>query len=103
MILNNRNSSLSLQGVESLKTNNKSAPIDELQQEKDRILKRINELKSKTQEEYHEEILKYIECDNPKVYRYKMKGFMLPFNTRTRYEETNQYKFKIPNNIEEIK
>lgn len=33
-----------------------------------------------------------------------MRGFMLPFNTRARYEDdTNQYKFKKNKDIEEIK
>lgn len=83
---------------------NPPTETDELQQEKERILKRIEELKSKAQEEYQEEILNFLECDNPKVYRKKMKGFMLPFNTRTRYEdETNHYKAKKNKDIEEIK
>ena len=32
-----------------------------------------------------------------------MIGFMLPFNTRAKYEDTNQYRFKKPKDIEEIK
>ena len=77
--------------------------VDELQQEKERIIRRIDELKLISQEEYQEEILKYIDWDNPKIYRKKMKGFMLPFNSRSKYEDTNQYKFKIPKDIEEIR
>ena len=48
--------------------------------------------------------MNFLECDNSRVYRKKIRGFMLPFNTRARYEDdTNQYKFKKNKDIEEIK
>ena len=75
----------------------------ELQQEKQRILKRIEELKAPTKDEYQDQILEFLECDNAKAYKKKNKGFSLPFNTRAKYEDTNNYKFKRKQNIEEIK
>lgn len=92
-----------------LESSKKAIPADavseqsELQQEKSRIIKRIEELRSPTQEEYQDQILTYLECDNPKQYKKKSKGFSLPFNTRAKYEDTNEYKFKHKSNIEEIK
>lgn len=49
-------------------------PVDELEQEKQRILKRMEELKANDQDFYQEQIMKYIECDNPKSYKIKSKG-----------------------------
>ena len=75
----------------------------ELMAERERILKRIEELKAPTEEQYREEILVYIKCDDPKEYKNKNKGFMLPFNTRAKYEDTNRYKFKKKADIENVK
>lgn len=77
--------------------------LSELDLEKLRILNRIEELKAPTQEEFQEEILSFLQCDDPKAYKKKSKGFILPFNTRAKYEDTNNYKFKKKQNIEEIK
>lgn len=48
--------------------------VDETEQERERILNRIEELRKPTQEEYQEQILSYIECDNPRAYKIRAKG-----------------------------
>ena len=40
----------------------------------------ISKLKSKTNEELNEELYLYLEIDEEKEYRQKMKGFILPYN-----------------------
>jgi hypothetical protein len=77
--------------------------VNELQQERERILKRIEELEQPSNDEYQEEILEFLKCDNPKEYKKRSKTFMLPFNTRAKHEDTNNYRFKRKQNIDEIK
>lgn len=77
--------------------------VNELQQERERILKRIEELQQPSNDDYQEEILEFLKCDNPKEYKKRSKAFMLPFNTRAKYEDTNNYRFKRKENIDEIK
>lgn len=81
----------------------RSTGEDELAAERERILARIEELKAPTQEEYQEEILAYLEIDNPRIFKKKARGFMLPFNTRAPHNDTNSYKIKRKQNIDEIK
>jgi hypothetical protein len=52
----------------------------------------INDLKNKTYQTLLEELYIYLEIDNEKLYRAKMKGYVLPFNT-------HEKSYRIPNDV----
>ena len=60
-------------------------------------------------DEHQDKALSYTECDDPLKYKKKNKGFVLPFNTRTKDNATEvtrlnkNYKYKKPKNIDQIK
>lgn len=89
--------------LKDLRKDPASKEENELQQERERILKRIEELKEHSEEEYKEEIFTFVECDSSKSYRKRIKNFSLPFNTREKYEDTNRYRFKKKKNIDQIR
>jgi len=75
----------------------------ELTNERERILAKIQSLKAPTEEDYREEIFTYLHVDHDKSFRTKIQNFSLPFNTRAKREDTNNYKHKSKKDIDKIK
>ena len=78
----------------------------EIKEEKIKIQSLISELKQKPFEQLREELLIYLEIDNEKDFKSKMKGFILPFHTSQKQgieqKESNK-KSKDPRTAAEIR
>jgi len=94
---------------ESKEKNTQELIADEITEEKEKIKLLIKELKNKTFETLREELLVYMELDDDKTYRKKMKGFILPFHSDKNYRipilERNRASRKLvdPRTAEEIR
>lgn len=82
-----------------------------LDQEKDRILKLIEEVKRRSEDEkvLEEEALSFIQCDEPSKYRKKIVGFAAPFNMTEKDERIKRddkglkYRYKTKEDKKAIK
>ena len=75
--------------------------MEKLERQQAALEKRCNE------QQTTEDMMEFMECDDPTKYRKKIKGFHMAFNIREKMripdEEKSKYKFKSKQPIDEIK
>lgn len=71
----------------------------EIQEEIPKFKMMLQELKNKSYQQLLEEFYLYLEIDNTKVYRNKMKGFILPFHS---HDKDYKIPGEIPNNNKKL-
>ncbi|CDW91270.1 UNKNOWN [Stylonychia lemnae] len=72
----------SYQGTQRNSKNQIAIKQDPLEQELDKLVEQKNELENKTEEQCRDQILEQIQCNDPNIYRKKIKGFHIAFNIR---------------------